>query len=217
MVVATMQAGVFSYSGIKKNEASSIFLKQNNEDIKAKRLQSIKNKLKSGQRLSPADMEYLRNNDPVLYEKAVKIAEERDVYRRDLKRCKTKTDVHMVSIAKQMQLKLESKYEDPEIMFMRMSAISNEHFEFVKTGKYCDLPIDERDRKNKEDNESDEDNESNESNKNIKKPNEKTETDESREKPDEQKADKVSEKAENFTAYGCEKQKSSSSFKSVRA
>ncbi len=147
MNVATMQAGVFSYSGkqfnirfeqqgIKKNETGLILLKQSNEDIKAKRLQGIKNKLKSGQRLSPADMEYLRNNDPILYEKAVKIEKERDAYRHDLRRCKTKTDVHMVSLSKQMQLKLESKYEDPEIMFMRMSAISNEHSEFVKTDKY---------------------------------------------------------------------------------
>jgi len=191
---AVMQAKLSQaqMQGTKKNDGLSVLLKQSNEDIKAKKLQAIKSKLKSGQRLSPAEMEYLRNNDPKLYETAVKIAKERNEYRRDLKRCKTKTSVQMANVSKLMQFKLESKYEDPEVMFMRVSAILNEHSEFVKTNKYCDLPIDEKDKKDREDDESNED---------IKKPDEKNKTDEDDEKADDKNSEKTDEQSKTDKNY----------------
>lgn len=52
----------------------------------------IRQKLRQGRKLSAVDMQYLKENNPDLYEKVVRIEERREVLARALKRAKTKDE-----------------------------------------------------------------------------------------------------------------------------
>ena len=52
----------------------------------------IRQKLRQGRKLSPGDKQYLKENDPDLYEKVARIEERREVLARALKRAKTKDE-----------------------------------------------------------------------------------------------------------------------------
>lgn len=54
---------------------------------------NVYTKLNSGKKLSAQEMEYLRNHDPMSYQKAKEMEAERESYKRELKNCKTKEDV----------------------------------------------------------------------------------------------------------------------------
>lgn len=54
---------------------------------------SLYAKLQTGKKLSAQEMDYLRTNDPVSYQKAKEIEAERESYKQELKRCRTKEDV----------------------------------------------------------------------------------------------------------------------------
>ncbi|MBO4853002.1 MAG: hypothetical protein J5477_05150 [Schwartzia sp.] len=65
---------------------------KNEETTKSARKSSIKQKLRRGKKLSPQDLEYLRQNDEALYEKAKTTMEEREKLERALKAAKTKAE-----------------------------------------------------------------------------------------------------------------------------
>ena len=65
---------------------------KNDDKIKSARKSNIKQKLRRGKKLSPQDLEYLRQNDEKLYEKAKTTMEEREKLERALKSAKTKAD-----------------------------------------------------------------------------------------------------------------------------
>jgi hypothetical protein len=119
--------------------------------LKAKRLEDIKNKMKSGRRLSYNEKEFLRIHAPNLYEKAMKIEKERDEFRRALANCKTKEEVRRLQTSKFLELKIEAqamsgnskdekKQGDLEFIAMRMMAIFDEFADFVKSKEYADIP-----------------------------------------------------------------------------
>lgn len=56
-------------------------------------MEQISSKMQSGQALSPAELEYLRQENPELYQKAMSMAAERRAYEQALKNCKTKEEV----------------------------------------------------------------------------------------------------------------------------
>ena len=122
----------------KNSNPVSAFLNPNNDWIKAKRIDDIKNKMKSGRRLSHDEKEFLRIHVPDLYEKAIKIEKERDEFRRALSNCKTKEDAWRVHSLKTLELQV--KGQDVEFVAMRMMAILDEFADFIKSEEYEDIP-----------------------------------------------------------------------------
>ena len=117
----------------------------------ARRLQAIGNKLQSGQRLSSADMEFLREHDPKTYEKAVKIAKEREEYRRALENAKTKEEAQMIHTKKMSMLTAEAKSAQKAdekggsqgwsiLVAWKTAAIINEFTGFIKSDEYSKKP-----------------------------------------------------------------------------
>ena len=107
-------------------------------------------KLKSGKRLSAAEMEYLRKNDPDMYAKAVRIAREREAYEKELRNCRTKQDVQRLRLGKMSSLMSElntaaaaNDTAAAEEIQMRASAIGDEHGRFVGSKTYMRLPKDD--------------------------------------------------------------------------
>ena len=107
----------------------------------AGRINVIANKLKAGKKLSGAELSYLRKHSPDLYEKAIKIAREREGYRRSLDKAKTKDQADRVHMEKQQQLYTEAKQTgaDSESLAMRNSAILDERLDYIKHGNYRKL------------------------------------------------------------------------------
>lgn len=110
------------------------------------KVEQVKAKLKSGQELSSVDLEFLKEHAPDLYSKAVQIAKERQEYRENLNRCKTKDDVARVQATKAGSLNAEAqavKGNDigaHEFIGMKLAAIIDEHTKFISTDEYKDLP-----------------------------------------------------------------------------
>jgi len=150
----------FEMSGDKSKETGGV-----NDWIKAKRIGDIKNKMKSGKRLSFEEKEFLRVNAPDLYEKAIKIEKERDEFRRALEKCKTKEEAMRVQTSKTLELQTEAqamscKFKDgqerdeSEFIAMRMMAIFDEYADFTKSKEYSEMPNEyEENKENKEENE----------------------------------------------------------------
>lgn len=125
------------------------------------RTMAIEAKLKSGQKLSAADMEFLRKHSPELYQKAVKVTKEREEYEDRLKRCRSKDEVRELHAQKSQQLVAEAKavsnsnlpagekVAQMEVIGMRVAAIQNEHIRFVSTPEYQKLPDETEDKDDK--------------------------------------------------------------------
>jgi ABC-type transport system involved in cytochrome bd biosynthesis fused ATPase/permease subunit len=135
---------------IEISAAKSKDVKRADDWFKNKRIDDIKNKMKSGRRLSHDEKEFLRIHAPDLYEKAMKIERERDEFRRALAKCKTKEEARRLQTAKALELQTEAqamscKFKDggkdeSEFIAMRMMAIFDEFADFVKSKEYADIP-----------------------------------------------------------------------------
>lgn len=125
---------------IKKTEDSI------NMNVQA-RLSAIVGKLKSGKKLSSAEMEFLKVNSPQTYSKAVAIAKEREEYRKKLEKCRTKEDAQRLHTEKLQSLVKEADSGvSPEEIAIRVAQINDEHVSFSSTTK---LPSEEDLRKKK--------------------------------------------------------------------
>jgi hypothetical protein len=140
-----------SMANSKNSDKVSALLNPNNDWIKTKRIEDIKNKMKSGRRLSHDEKEFLRINMPALYEKAIKIEKERDEFRRALANCKTKEEAMRLKTSKCLELKTEAdamscktkdggEQGDMEFIAMRMMAIFDEFANFIKSEEYANIP-----------------------------------------------------------------------------
>ncbi len=91
------------YSGTKESqkdqELQSRLLESMKPDESASMRQQISTKMMAGKRLSSAEMEYLKENDPQTYQKARTIEMEREAYERRLKQCRTKEEVQRVKFS----------------------------------------------------------------------------------------------------------------------
>ena len=105
------------------------------------RISALANRLKSGKKLSGADLAFLRKHDPDLYGKAIKIARERSDYRRRLDRARTKDEADRIHIYKMQQLSMEAnlKGADTEMAGMRTAALVNERADSMTNGNYRHL------------------------------------------------------------------------------
>jgi hypothetical protein len=131
----------------KKDSFVSSFIKQNDEMQKTVKLTQIDSKLKSGHKLSGAEMDYLRENAPELYRQALKLEKEREEYRRALENCKTKEEaqqLHITRMAATMSaIKEASKAKGGDavlVLQMQLMMMVNEFNEFVQSEEYAEMP-----------------------------------------------------------------------------
>jgi len=167
---------------IEISAAKSEDSKRADDWIKAKRIEDIKNKMKSGRRLSFEEKEFLRIHAPDLYEKAMKIEKERDEFRRALEKCKTKEEARRLQTAKALELQTEAQAmscktkdgkekDESEFIAMRMMAIFDEYADFTKSKEYDEIPneYEKNEEENGEKSEKDEKSENVENNENNEK------------------------------------------------
>ena len=166
----TVNLAVMDNKWQQKKESGRIFekeltpqqrqIEQFKEDLKKMRenneLASIANKMKSGDKLTAEELEYLQRNSPELYRQYVEIQQEKEAYKRELESCKTKDEVEKVRINKMNGLLSAAKSvsSNPNIpegaklalmeqILMKATGIQEVHMEFVKTAYYQELPTDE--------------------------------------------------------------------------
>jgi hypothetical protein len=101
--------------------------------------EDIRNKMRSGRRLSNDEKEFLRIH--ALNEKAMKIENERNEFRRKLANCKTKEEAKRLKTSKSLELQMEARStNDSEFIVMRMMTIFDEFAEFRKSEECSDIP-----------------------------------------------------------------------------
>ena len=113
----------------------------------------IRTKLAAGKKLTREEIDYLQKNDPQTYQKARAIEEEQKSYEEELKRCRTKEDVQRVKMnhtAASLSTvnNVKNNPAIPEgaklgIMWqelMKTRALEETMGEFVKSGRYAQLP-----------------------------------------------------------------------------
>ncbi len=64
------------------------------------KLSTISARLSSGAELTPEELDYLRQNNPELYERAMQISLERKAFKKALQSCKTKQQAHNLLLSK---------------------------------------------------------------------------------------------------------------------
>ncbi len=76
------------------------YMAQQENDKTDEAMASIRNKINSGAKLTPEEMNYLRAKDPTTYQKLKNIENEKKSYERELKQCKTKEEVQKLKVSK---------------------------------------------------------------------------------------------------------------------
>jgi len=104
-----------------------------NNWLEARRLENVINKIKFGRRISYDEKAFLKLHAPELYEKVIKIEEERVEFRKTLANCQTKQEALQARSAKSVELRTEAKNNgDSESITMRLMAMLDEFSDFAK-------------------------------------------------------------------------------------
>lgn len=88
-----------------------------------KKLQKIKNKLKSGARLTGEEKEFLREHAPELYRKVIALERERAAYEEQLKAARTRDDAEKIRMDKMAMAAAVAKKEDAEFLMIRTAQL----------------------------------------------------------------------------------------------
>ena len=128
-------------------------IRKSQADGSSKLSAQIRTKLATGKKLTQEEMDYLQKHDPQTYQKAKSIEEEQKSYEDELKRCRTKEDVQRVKMnhtAASLSTvnNVKNNPAIPEgaklgIMWqelMKTRALEETMGEFVKSGRYAQLP-----------------------------------------------------------------------------
>lgn len=110
-------------------------------------------KMRSGKRLTAAEMQYLKENDPQTYQKARQIEMEREAYERELKQCRTKEEVQRVkfshaaaAMATVKDVSTNSNIPEGQKLglimqeLMKVNALGEVERNFIQSGEYKSLP-----------------------------------------------------------------------------
>jgi hypothetical protein len=117
---------------------------------KAAKTERIKHKLLLGKKLSAEDMDWLREHAPDLYDKAKQVAREREHYKSELRRCRTKEDVERLERRMALSLTSTADKKDPEFAVMRLAGCHDEYKEYKGTSDYQILKERRQHRKNED-------------------------------------------------------------------
>lgn len=108
---------------------------ENEEEARQKLEARIYAKLQSGKKLSSKEMQYLRQNNPVLYMQAVRVEQKRKVLENQLKNASSKEEVKEIATSA-----LASVREDDPAKQYVVAAIEETVKEFKQSEKYKRLP-----------------------------------------------------------------------------
>jgi hypothetical protein len=109
-------------------------------------IRALEGKLMAGKMLTADELEYLREHAPDLYEKAMKVAREREAYRKELEKARSKEEVRKIQERHVQQFVNELKTIDKsdigamKFLMMRINGIMDEHNIFTQTDEYKRLP-----------------------------------------------------------------------------
>lgn len=146
----------------QKNDQFKAYFKQQQEleKDKDKTLEKIQNKVNNGEKLTPEEMRYLQQKNPMLYDEVKKLENECKQYEKKLRSCKTKDEVKEAKLQKTGEIltKVSSIQNNPTIpkeqkfaLIMheqkRMNSIEKVTLKFVKSGEMEKLPTREEYRK----------------------------------------------------------------------
>lgn len=128
-------------------------IRQSQADGSAKLSSQIRTKLACGKKLTQEEMDYLQKTDPQTYQKAKSIEAEQKSYEKELERCKTKEDVERVRtnrVAASLSVvnSVKNNSAIPEgaklgIIWQELQknmAMEKTITNFVKSGRYAQLP-----------------------------------------------------------------------------
>lgn len=135
----------------EKNQWKATLMQQASDEMKSKQISAISYKMKSGQKLTGSDLEYLKAHAPQLYTEYLKIVAEREQYKEELKKCKTKDEVNNLNTMKVQEFMSQihsvegsgmsagAKQAAMDRIQMHMANIQNEHQAFVQSTRYASL------------------------------------------------------------------------------
>lgn len=103
------------------------------------KLSGIQTKYYSGGTLTKTEREYLKSKNPTLYERLVAAEAAKKSYRRDLKRCSTREEVHRMKLSHTAGTMSAIKAGSAEASD-RLNGIQSSTNEFVRSGEYHSLP-----------------------------------------------------------------------------
>lgn len=122
-------------------QASSAFAAEESKENREtdRKVQRILNKLKSGKKLSPAELEYLEEKAPEVYKKALKITRERIQLEETMKNAKSREAVN-AALSDALNAADALSMGDAEETMTRINQYTNAFSEIKKTGEYQKLP-----------------------------------------------------------------------------
>lgn len=139
-----------------------MFQEQIDSMRESKKPAAIDAKLEAGGTLTPEEIEYLKKNNPQALKVYEEIRRERESYKKQIKKCKSKEDVEKLKMTKMGEYIAAAKktMNDPYIpksqklalmkkMLMKISAIEIEHEKFLQSLKYAKLPDEEKEARKK--------------------------------------------------------------------
>ena len=122
----------------------------------------ISNKIMSGGKLTREEIEYLRKNDPQKLKEYEEIQQERESYKKQLKKCKSKEEVERLkmtrmgrymsqakSIASDSCIPKSEKYKMMVKLLSEATGVAKEHVKFIQSLQYAELPEEDEDAKKK--------------------------------------------------------------------
>ena len=108
---------------------------ESEEEAKQKLEACILAKLQSGKKLSSKEMQYLRQNNPVLYMQAVRVEQKRKALENQLEQAKSKEEVQKIATSALVSV----REDDPAKQYV-VAAIEETVKEFKESEKYKRLP-----------------------------------------------------------------------------
>lgn len=135
------------------------FREQAEQMRKSQKHANIDAKLAAGDKLTPEEIEYLRQNNPQALRDYEETQRERENYKRALRNCRTKEEVERLKYTKMGQFMAEAKKISSNAcipkgkkvallkrILQQATAVEDEHREFLKTSRYASLPTEEEAR-----------------------------------------------------------------------
>ena len=118
------------------------------DEQKERFIKKLYAKIQSGKKLTPDEMQYLRQNDPVTYMKVARVQAQREALETQLKSCKSKEEAQNIYLDKVSRIS-----EDDPARQERRAAYDDAFDEYRKSGDYKSLPDTEKEiRRNRENN-----------------------------------------------------------------
>ena len=117
------------------------------DEQKERFIKKLYAKIQSGKKLTPDEMQYLRQNDPVTYMKVARVQAQREAFETQLNNCKSKEEAQDLYLDKVSRI----SEDDPARQELR-AAYDDAFDEYKKSGDYKSLPDTEKEIRRKREN-----------------------------------------------------------------